>query len=39
MTDRQERFDRKISKYWKYCGNKDSCILDSLEVKLKHIKN
>jgi len=30
MTDRQERFDLKISKYqnWKYCGNKDTYILD-----------
>jgi len=28
MTDRQERFDLKIS----YCGNKDTYILDALEV-------
>jgi len=31
MTDRQHRFDRKISKL-KYCGNKDTYILDALEV-------
>jgi len=29
MTDKQQRFDRKISKY---CGNKDTYILDALEV-------
>jgi len=29
MTDRQERFDLKMSKY---CGNKDTYILDALEV-------
>jgi len=30
MTDRQERFDLKISKF---CGNKDTYILDALEVR------
>jgi len=29
MTDRQQRFDLKISKY---CGNKDTYILAALEV-------
>jgi len=31
MIDRQERFDLKISKL-KICGNKDTYILDALEV-------
>jgi len=31
MTDRRERFDLKISKL-KLCGNKDTYILDALEV-------
>jgi len=31
MTDRQQRFDQKY-KNWKYCGNKDTYILDALEV-------
>jgi len=33
MTDRQERVDKKISKLKiGYCGNKDTYILDALEV-------
>jgi len=32
MTDRQQRFDRKISKLKILCGNKDTYILDALEV-------
>jgi len=33
MTDKQERFDLKISKKLKFCGNKDTYILDALEVR------
>jgi len=33
VTDRQERFDLKISKLKKYCANKNTYILDALEVK------
>jgi len=32
MTDRQERFDQKKYKSLKYCGNKDTYILDALEL-------
>jgi len=31
MTDRQERFDLKYQNL-NYCGNKDTYILDALEV-------
>jgi len=32
MTDRLKRFDLEISKLKLYCGNKDTYILDALEV-------
>jgi len=35
MTDRQERFDLKIPKY---CGNKDTNILDAPEVSYTYQK-
>jgi len=33
MTDRQQRFDQK------YCGNKDTYILDALEISQNMLKN